>query len=87
MPLLRWRGDDAFLPQNDPPLQLTQSGGNVFHAAIATAAGVSRIRAVNGGRPGSGWRYAVDLACVLGQDAAGGFTYDRANTRVHLSRL
>lgn len=85
MRLLRWRGDDALFPQKDPPLQLTQSGGNVFHAAIA--AGGSRIRAVNGGRPGSGWRYAVDLARVLGQDAAGGFTYNRANIRIHLSRL
>ncbi|WP_254640307.1 type 6 secretion system effector deamidase TecA [Burkholderia sp. GbtcB21] len=60
-------------------------GGNVFHAAIAV--GGSRIRAVNGGRLGSGWMYAVDLARVLEQDAAGGFTFDRANLRVHLSRL
>ncbi|MDN7902982.1 hypothetical protein QZM18_02440 [Burkholderia diffusa] len=57
----------------------------MFHAAIA--AGGGRIRAVNGGRPGSGWRYAVDLARVLEQDAAGGFTYDCANIRAHLSRL
>ncbi|WP_278643646.1 type 6 secretion system effector deamidase TecA [Burkholderia lata] len=60
-------------------------GGMVFHAAIAV--GGSRIRAINGGRLGSGWMYAVDLARVLEQDAAGGFTYDRANIRVHLSRL
>ncbi|WP_226800346.1 type 6 secretion system effector deamidase TecA [Burkholderia sp. Z1] len=59
--------------------------GNVFHAAIAV--GGSRIRAVNGGRLGSGWMYAVDLARELAPDAAGGFTYDRANIRVHLSRL
>ena len=33
-------------------------GGTVFHAAIAV--GGSRIRAINGGRLGSGWMYAVD---------------------------
>ena len=38
-------------------------GGTVFHAAIAV--GGSRIRAINGGRLGSGWMYAVDLARVL----------------------
>ncbi|WP_175968651.1 type 6 secretion system effector deamidase TecA [Burkholderia sp. BCC0322] len=60
-------------------------GGSVFHAAIAV--GGTAIRAVNGGLLGSGWRYAVDLARVLEPAAAGGFTYDRANIRVHLSRL
>ncbi|MCA8274182.1 urea amidohydrolase [Burkholderia sp. AU30280] len=60
-------------------------GGSVFHAAIAV--GGTSIRAVNGGLLGSGWRYAVDLARVLEPAAAGGFTYDRANIRVHLSRL
>ncbi|RQS37257.1 urea amidohydrolase [Burkholderia sp. Bp8992] len=59
--------------------------GNVFHAAIAV--GGSRIRAINGGLLGSGWMYAVDLARVLERDPAGGFTYDRANLRVYLSRL
>ncbi|MDN7590350.1 type 6 secretion system effector deamidase TecA [Burkholderia seminalis] len=59
--------------------------GNVFHAAIAV--GGSRIRAINGGLLGSGWMYAVDLARVLEPDPAGGFTYDRANIRVFLSRL
>ena len=65
--------------------RLASRGGTVFHAAIAV--GGSRIRAINGGRLGSGWMYAVDLARVLEPDAAGGFTYDRANIRVHLSRL
>ncbi|HDR9481029.1 MULTISPECIES: type 6 secretion system effector deamidase TecA [Burkholderia] len=60
-------------------------GGTVFHAAIAI--GGTRIRAVNGGLLGSGWRYAVDLASVLEPDAAGGFKYDRTNIRVHLSHL
>ncbi|KUZ73184.1 type 6 secretion system effector deamidase TecA [Burkholderia ubonensis] len=60
-------------------------GGNVFHAAIAV--GGSRIRAVNGGRLGSGWLYAVDLARVLAPGDDGAFLYDRANIRVHLSRL
>ncbi|WP_233623191.1 hypothetical protein [Burkholderia seminalis] len=57
----------------------------MFHAAIAV--GGSRIRAINGGLLGSGWMYAVDLARVLEPDPAGGFTYDRANIRVYLSRL
>jgi hypothetical protein len=60
-------------------------GGAVFHAAIAV--GGTSIRAVNGGLLGSGWKFAVDLAQVLEPAAGGGFTYDRANIRVHLSRL
>ncbi|ABB11213.1 type 6 secretion system effector deamidase TecA [Burkholderia lata] len=59
--------------------------GHVFHAAISV--GGSRIRAVNGGRLGSGWLRPVDLARVLEPDEGGGFLYDRANTRVLLSRL
>ncbi|KVP66342.1 urea amidohydrolase [Burkholderia ubonensis] len=59
--------------------------GNVFHAAIAI--GGSRIRAVNGGRLGSGWLVPVDLARVLAPGDDGTFLYDRTNIRVHLSRL
>ncbi|KWK15649.1 type 6 secretion system effector deamidase TecA [Burkholderia stagnalis] len=60
-------------------------GGNVFHAAIAV--GGTRIRAVNGGRLGSGWLLPVDLARVLAPGDDGAFSYDRTNIRVHLSRL
>ncbi|KWK55794.1 urea amidohydrolase [Burkholderia stagnalis] len=60
-------------------------GGNVFHAAIAV--GGTRIRAVNGGRLGSGWLLPVDLARVLAPGDDGTFLYDRTNIRVHLSRL
>jgi hypothetical protein len=57
----------------------------MFHAAIAT--GGSKVRAVNGGKLGAGWK-EVDLKKELGKpDQDGSFDHDRTKIQVWISKL